>query len=1042
MAAVEVDARWSKNFPHRSLPTAYTSDEPGEDGYKPLAEFDDFKIEDLLKLTKDQLYVVGEVGCAALVELQKEWRDLERQAQHLKLRDPMPVAYKDPQQLLSREVFEERKEAALYNYKYEPNKKMIPTRYTVPGPTTDQEKFDCREPQEPFAQGGFIPTDKQYKAIIATAKAEGRPLNPDKQTSYSQNAAFFDRPEGTWIAKAMPPEAPLAPRTRARAALNGTADRQTRYNGDKVPMTRDLSSGTAGLASPATRMGTPAGVGTPTPLKRTIDAVDITHKLPPRKKHPNQYTKRREKEEAERLATLKASTLDGNTPIDSDQAPSPAPIKKKHPNQYTKRREREELERKLKAVEEARAEGAKSATDAIATTAVSRQYPGSTTPASFAPSPAPASPFSFPGYMSNTSGTPAAAAKPKHPNQYTKQRERDEWARSIQANKQSRVASPAVVGDKPKHANQYTKRREQEEAARRAALQQQQSVAAPYAGPPSFGPPLGHPYHYQQPYSQPPPPPLPPPWAMQPYQPYQQHQPHRHMQIMSAHYQPPPLAATLPVAITTASTKGKDPLMMTKEELRTHLFKDQDLIAFLHKDHSWLNEDPVKATEWKNKILQSEYPVRTWAMLRKWKEWKAEGKDKRPRDKDGNRIKDTPPVTLAPAEGIALAPAPTRSAETLQPNNSLLLTGSSPVQNPPSVAMVQPISMSAISSAAGEVRNGSQRSASPVSNIVQRLRTTFAVPGSPLVNSLSAVNGGRDVFPQIPPSTEARSSNFNSDQAVPYNVPWARHRIADDWHSKSLPSANFTSLEKPVAPVRLREGSGQFHETGIIPQEYMGSALRKHELEHQSSRPANTDDQDLLSRQQTPLDSSFGPGPTIKLDEEEVDEILHASESDTNSTPSSSDLSDQEDTDYGSRSSSKRRRVTRTVTPKTMVENKGTRTSARPSAQTKSVDSLEQRPDSPASTRSTRSRGMANGDLPRSAIAEQVNGVSRGQLAASRSPTQSLSPVATRRNGLRPHPLKRVVSGASGAESSDEEQDEKKSPNVNAPSRRSTRRTG
>ena len=116
------------------------------------------------------------------------------------------------------------------------------------------------------------------------------------------------------------------------------------------------------------------------------------------------------------------------------------------------------------------------------------------------------------------------------------------------------------------------------------------------------------------------------------------------------------------------STKGRDPITMTKEALLVHPFKDKELIALLEVHHTWLNEDPEKAELWKKRILASDYPVRTWAMFRKWREWRSDGKDKRPRDKDGKRIKQVQSAPVA-AENAVLNTAQYRQLAPLEDLN-------------------------------------------------------------------------------------------------------------------------------------------------------------------------------------------------------------------------------------------------------------------------------------------------------------------------------------------------------------------------------------
>jgi len=166
--------------------------------------------------------------------------------------------------------------------------------------------------------------------------------------------------------------------------------------------------------------------------------------------------------------------------------------------------------------------------------------------------------------------------KKKQPNQYTKRREAEEASRATAGlNSGHGLARPPENLESPrrKQPNQYTKRREQEATERLAGFDGSRPSTPALSRAQEDTPPL---------------------------------RAHSHVPDISN---------------------------MAIDELRAHVFKDNDLVNLIKRDHSWLNDEPEKALEWKNRIVNAEYPVRTWAMLRKWKEWKSENKDKRPRNK-------------------------------------------------------------------------------------------------------------------------------------------------------------------------------------------------------------------------------------------------------------------------------------------------------------------------------------------------------------------------------------------------------------------------
>jgi len=709
-----LDAFWEASFPDRKRPTLYATEERTDDGWLPLSDADDFLVDNLTSLDSAQLYTLTANNAEALQNAQQEWIHLERLAQHLKTRDPLPVQYKDPQELPRQEIFEERKEAVLYNYKYEAHRRMLPARFTISENVTDQEKFDCREPPEPFSQGGFIPSEKQYKSLMSAAKAEGREKNPDNQKPYETNFAFEPKLTGTWIAKVLQPEAPLPPRTRARgAALNGAvnpSDRLTRFNGEKVPPTRDMSTAPIDAPSPRSRMNTPVGGASPASKKRKIDTVDVPGSLQ-RKKHPNQYTKRWEAEEAARLAAAQEPARFNGQPMPMQldgHPPEPQFVKKKHPNQYTKRREREEAERRE------REEGERQIYEPYTQDRDDRmqEYRGNTQ-------------LSYqPGF-----GADRVYSKVYDPVRYV---------------------SPAVGPElnpatgKPKHPNQYTKRREREEAERLAALQR--GYAAP-AGP----------VHSRSGT---------PSWLARPQAPAQ-----------NGHSQPNTSRTATPSQTQLAQQSRSliDTSEMTREELRTHLFKDTELIALLERDHSWLNDDAEIALTWKAKILNSDYPVRTWAMLRKWKEWRAEGKDKRPRDKDGNRIREL--VAPANANGTDVA-GDTEMADAESPVFSATekasmaaLTAPTPAPAPPSTAAAGPATAT---SQGPSFAKSPARRPTRLRTRVTGLDSPQPAPSSPLVNGVNA----RDLDTGNPPASLSFSGKLQSMDQLDSNAK------VDSWQDR------------------------------------------------------------------------------------------------------------------------------------------------------------------------------------------------------------------------------------------------------------------
>ena len=1100
MADTMLESIWKTAFPDRSRPSAYVSDEPDDDGFLPITDAGDLLVDNLQTLKPEQLYALTANNSNALVEVQKEFTRLERLAQHIKTRDPLPNPYKDPQQLPSREIFEERKEANLYNYKYDSARRMLPARYTTSEHVIDQEKFDCREPPEPFAQGGFIPNDKQYKSLMIAARNEGREHNPDNQSSYAQNFALEDRPKGTWIARMLPPEAAPMPKTRARAALlSGTADRQTRFNGEKIPLTRQLSSNTFDAPSPGKRTATPVDAQSPAPKRRRIDVTDITDAMPKRK-HPNQYTKRAE--EAARLAAEQVALANSHPIVVNlegtslTSTSSPAPVKKKHPNQHTKRKEKEEAERREREELEGRA---RSDPEGQAGENHGRMDPwyyhrvasdGSiSSPTSSSPNPLGMPQQSV--HQSLQHYTPPSEPqiqKPKHPNQYTKASEREAWQAAFQAGRQNKSASPAV--DKPKHPNQYTKRKE--ELARRAIDQDASTTGT--QTPPTM--PIAQSYAYPYPYAHPP-------------HPQQAWQPHPYLPVQAPEAT---WAKPATVSVTQNSTRGRDPTTMSKQELRTHLFKDHELIGFLQRDHSWLNDDPDQANAWKEKILASQYPVRTWAMLRKWKEWKVEGKDKRPRDKDGNRIRTAtvPASTPRNMDPVVSSDSfvraeirstnPTRAEDFLMPDTGDDAGAKSSALN----TATEGGTTSTHALPASNVHINA-RPQSPLRWPSRPLRTRLDTvhigspgpqPRSPLVNGINARDLDTwvtspaipiDSTPRIPKNqAQTDSKSFNTSLRALDEVD--SNTKVDSWRDNAEPQTDYaasTSAGKGVLreyPRRSLRSQSQAQSAAVVQgtedEIYPSSIDANSNAPDDQQQPNHhhegevdkfeSDSEDPLHHDGSPLkqcNTRVVSGASSKEGDEDD------SNAESASSATLTDSNDRDDT-YGPRTRTRPHRMQTKRSAARPATRTTTRASATPTKTNSRTRSTTQPAPVPASarpsllrTRSTRSSQqqqqqqqqridpvLSETQLKDTAVGAVVSAITRRSQAQSQPSSQHTTfPGATtpsRRRGLRPNPPKRRITNDEEDEESDDSppiDDDSGSDMIEAkpamptPTRRSTR---
>jgi hypothetical protein len=78
-------------------------------------------------------------------------------------------------------------------------------------------------------------------------------------------------------------------------------------------------------------------------------------------------------------------------------------------------------------------------------------------------------------------------------------------------------------------------------------------------------------------------------------------------------------------------------ITMSREELFDKKWDANELMAAVSQNHAWLSDDPVRASNMKNKILTSKFPVRTFSMYKKWQYWKKNDQAKRPRRGKGDR---------------------------------------------------------------------------------------------------------------------------------------------------------------------------------------------------------------------------------------------------------------------------------------------------------------------------------------------------------------------------------------------------------------------
>lgn len=311
MSAMDIGSMWQSAFGDSARPELYISEELNEDGFQPLNDPQAF-ILNMGMLSRQQLYAASANNQIAMKLAQDEYLDLERQIANLKGKNHA----KNPQALPEHDVFEERKEAALYNYKYDPNRPAL-LHAGIPGlrhseDLTEKEKHDVRLFQEPFEQGGFVPKEREYKAKLASARnpknvdgwvpvvKDGKPLIPKLQTHHDEYNITYVRRDVDENGEIIRPQTP-ASEVSGEAPSKPVDKRltRTRFDGKKHPPTREVSETPSAPSTPGRkRASTPVvdgGEETPNAKRQKLNAQG-------KPKHPNQYTKAREAREAQALA--------------------------------------------------------------------------------------------------------------------------------------------------------------------------------------------------------------------------------------------------------------------------------------------------------------------------------------------------------------------------------------------------------------------------------------------------------------------------------------------------------------------------------------------------------------------------------------------------------------------------------------------------------------------------------------------------------------------------------------------------------------------
>ena len=321
MSAVELDNIWSSAFGEGSTrPVLYSSEELNDEGWQPLTDPQNFILK-IPTLNHLQLHAASSNNQVAMKSAQDEYLEIEQQIAGIKGKRTI----QNPQTFPDLDVYEEQKESSLYGYKYDPNRPAL-LHAGLPAirsadKLTEQEKHDVRLFQEPFEQGGFVPKDREYKSMLAKAKNPNnidgfepvikgsRRLVPKQQTHHDEyNITYVKRivDQNGEIVRPVSPTSSEVPGETPDKAVNKRLTR-TRFDGKKFPPTRDGSEDPSEGSTPrgrkrATSSGDESRAETPSSKRQKV-LPTINGLQQARPKHPNQYTKAKERAALEGIST-------------------------------------------------------------------------------------------------------------------------------------------------------------------------------------------------------------------------------------------------------------------------------------------------------------------------------------------------------------------------------------------------------------------------------------------------------------------------------------------------------------------------------------------------------------------------------------------------------------------------------------------------------------------------------------------------------------------------------------------------------------------
>ena len=309
--AVDVDACWKDSFPEVERPELYTGQTEDEHGFLPINDSQSFS-EDFTNMTTKQLHALSINNQFAMKQAQEEYLEIESVIRRLSGKD----LKKDPRAPQADREYEDRHESVLYGYKYIGKEPTL--RNAIADDIIDPEKRDIRHLQDPFAQGGFVPTPKQYVTKIAKAadkrnpdewkliQKDGKLLVPkmqEKHDEYVKHQPWTQEDIEAARAGSGDEEHTLANGTPSKPVDKRLT--RTRYDGQKVPPTRDVSEDPSRAPSPrAGRAQTPkaSSAHQMTPLTAAEDGSPVPKK----------------RQRLDNITTAASST--GTSPVPTSQA--------------------------------------------------------------------------------------------------------------------------------------------------------------------------------------------------------------------------------------------------------------------------------------------------------------------------------------------------------------------------------------------------------------------------------------------------------------------------------------------------------------------------------------------------------------------------------------------------------------------------------------------------------------------------------------------------------------------------------------------------